>query len=388
MTSFTKGRKSSARSRKGGHQAKELPRNTFINNQASAKEVTYQGKPYEDFDFSAQMKKNLDFKGFTQTTEIQEKAIPEIINKTNLLGISATGSGKTGAFLIPLIDALISNNGEKLIVIAPTRELAEQIHKEALSLMRGTKLFSTLVIGGESMQKQINKLQKHNDIVIGTPGRIKDLIQQEKLDLKNYNNVVIDEVDRMFDMGFITDIRFIFAQTPQNRHALFFSATHNNQVEDIVNSLVDSYNIIKLSSNTPTNHVVQSVIDYSHSREKMTLLQELLEEEEVEKAIIFVETKRYADDVEQILRKNNFRVASIHGDKRQNVRKKVIDLFTKSKVDVLVATNVAARGIDIDDITHVINLDQPQSYDEYIHRIGRTGRNGAYGKALTFVKRK
>ncbi len=370
---------------------KRLDRSLFVSQPVQKEEKdtkpAYVGALYSELNLNPMLAQNLAKKGYERTTEIQEKSYPIIARGEDMLGISATGSGKTGAFLIPMVQKMLLNPGERLMIIAPTRELAQQIEKEARSLLPGTKLYTGLMIGGESIGRQIWQIEKGVDILIGTPGRINDLIKRGKLDAAFYHNIVVDEVDRMFDMGFIDDVKFIFSHLGSPRQSLFFSATQNPTVEKIVQSLTESYDVVKLANNKPTTQVVQSIIDYSHSEEKIDKLEDILKSEELEKAIIFVETKRYADMVQDILRKKGFRADAIHGDKRQNVRKRIIDLFRKSKIEVLVATNVAARGIDIDDITHVINLDEPTSYDEYIHRIGRTGRNGAFGTAYTFIKR-
>lgn len=377
-------------SRKKKFTSAQIDRAMYVNDlqgESVLEKAAYKGKNYSDYNFERMLARNLDIKGFKTTTEIQEKVIPMIMNGDDVLGISATGSGKTGAFLIPLIQKLLIDKNQRLLIVAPTRELAMQIYKEALSLVRGTHLQLAQIIGGEYINRQIDQLNRGGHIVVGTPGRLKDIVQQGFLNLGSINNVVIDEVDRMLDMGFIDDIKQILEQTSSQRQTLLFSATLDHKVEAIVNSILKSYEIVRLSNNSPSKNVVQSVVDYTHMDEKIELLQDILKKEEVEKAIIFVDTKRFADLVDKILYKNKFKVAVIHGDKRQNVRKKVIELFRSSKVNILVATNVAARGIDIDDITHVINLDEPQTYDEYIHRIGRTGRNGALGTAYTFVKR-
>lgn len=349
--------------------------------------ATFSGQSFTAFGFNSQVDKNLALKGFVTTTEIQDKAIPLIMKGHDVLGISETGSGKTGAFLLPMLEKLLDAKGQKLLVVAPTRELAQQIHKEAISFIRGTYLNVSLVVGGESMGKQLSSLRKGDDIIIGTPGRIIDLIKRKSIKINTFNNIVVDEVDRMMDMGFIGDIEYMFGLVPNEKQSLFFSATLNKTVERVVEKLTTDFDIIKLTSNTPNKNVVQSVVDYTHNEEKFELLKEILKKEEVEKAVIFVETKRFADSVAKSLKLRNYKVDVIHGDKRQNVRKRVLDMFRRSKINVLVATNVAARGIDIDDITHVINLDEPTSYDEYIHRIGRTGRNGGVGTAYTFVKR-
>lgn len=388
--SYNRGRNSRRRGRGGRPTAQKINRSLYINDLQDEVETdknAYTGKSYQEFEFDLKLQKNLDFKGFKTTTEIQEKTIPLIMEGNDVLGISATGSGKTGAFLIPLIQKMLTINTEKLLVVAPTRELAQQISKEAITFIRGTHIHATLVIGGESMGRQISELRRGSDIIVGTPGRINDMIKRGNIKIAQYNNIVIDEVDRMLDMGFIDDIGFIFNSIAKERQALFFSATLNKKVERIVDSLSPSYDVIKLSNNTPSKSVIQSVIDYTHQKEKIDLLEDILNREDVEKAIIFVDTKRYADQVDKVLYQNRHKVGVIHGDKRQNVRKRVITQFKNSKINFLVATNVAARGIDIDDITHVINLDEPQTYDEYIHRIGRTGRNGSYGTAYTFVRR-
>ncbi len=378
------------RSRYGRKTPKRLDKNLFVSEPVLKTEDTapaYVGKLYSEMPLNNLIQENLAYKKFVRTTEIKEKTFDLIGKGHDMLGISATGSGKTGAFLIPMIQKLLDNPGQKVMVIAPTRELAQQISKEATTLLRNTRMYSGLIIGGESAKNQIWQLKKGVQVLVGTPGRMNDLIKRGDLDASQYENIVVDEVDRLFDMGFIDDVKFIFSKLKSPRQTLFFSATLNKTVERVVESLSDSYDVVKLSNNTPTTQVVQSIIDYTHSQEKIDKLQEILDTEAVEKAIIFVETKRYADQVQMTLRKAGLKVEAIHGDKRQNVRKRVIEMFKRSKVNVLVATNVAARGIDIDDITHVINLDEPTSYDEYIHRIGRTGRNGSFGTAFTFVKR-
>ncbi|MCA9383516.1 DEAD/DEAH box helicase [Candidatus Dojkabacteria bacterium] len=346
----------------------------------------YQGIKYTEFDLHKVLADNIEAKGFIETTKIQELTIPLILDKKDVLGISETGSGKTGAFLIPMIDKLLKDSNQKLLVIAPTRELALQIAKEAISFVKDTHLNVSKIIGGDSMHRQLQQIRRGDQIIVGTPGRINDLIRQGYIKIGNYNNIVIDEVDRMLDMGFIADIRFIFDNMTKNRQSLFFSATLNKSVEQIVASLSNSFEVIQLANNTPKDSIEQSVIEISSREEKMELLNGLLLQEEVKKAIIFVDTKRYANKVDRALFEKGFKVGVIHGDKTQNFRKRVIEKFKTSTISILVATNVAARGIDIEDITHVINLDEPQSYDEYIHRIGRTGRNGTSGRAYTFIE--
>jgi ATP-dependent RNA helicase RhlE len=350
-----------------------------------AEAKAFEGMKYSDLNLVEKLDANIKRKGFETTTEIQQRAIPMILEGKDVLGISATGSGKTAAFLIPMIQKMLGDKSQYLLVVAPTRELAQQISDEAKSLVNGTNLETALIIGGESMGKQIAQLRRGGDIIIGTPGRLNDLINRNIITPSNYNNIVIDEVDRMLDMGFVQDIKFIFDSLGQPKQALLFSATLSKPIQKIVDSMISSYELIRLAENKPSKSVVQSIVNYNQNQNKIDLLEDLLKQDEVQKAIIFVDTKRFADKVDMTLYKRNFKVGVIHGDKRQNTRKNVIDSFKRSKINVLVATNVAARGIDIDDITHVINLDEPQTFDEYIHRIGRTGRNGALGTAYTFV---
>jgi ATP-dependent RNA helicase RhlE len=386
--------KSKGRSRRGNSRrsrGQKIDRSKYINDlqdQVVEEKNSYQGKEFAKAGFDHRLMRNISAKGFHRTTEIQERAIPLILAQKDVLGISATGSGKTAAFLIPMIQKMLMNKSQRLLIVAPTRELALQIAKETVSFVKGTHIRVASIIGGESMGRQIAQLEKGAQIVIGTPGRMKDLIERGKLPARVYNNIVVDEVDRMMDMGFIRDIEWIFRKVSQKRQSLFFSATLNKTVEHTVTGLTDSYEVIKLAQNEPSKNVVQSVVDFADSEEKITLLHEILDSEEVQKTIIFVDTKHYADKVDKMLFKKKYKVGVIHGGKRQTARKRVITRFKESEITVLVATNVAARGIDIDDITHVINLDEPQSYDEYIHRIGRTGRNGSLGAAYTFVKRR
>jgi superfamily II DNA/RNA helicase len=347
----------------------------------------YNGTSFSQFGFDKTLFENVTSKGFITTTEIQDKVIPFVMEDKDVLGISSTGSGKTAAFLIPMIQKIIKDKSQKLLVVAPTRELALQISKETMSLTRNLKLFSALIIGGESLRRQSRQLQMGIQIAIGTPGRLKDMIDRGILKPQEYNNIVIDEVDRMFDMGFIDDIKYIFQRISNQRQSLFFSATSDNNVLIVVAKLCEKFETIRLASNKPSNQVAQSIVEYTHTKEKIEILEGILRKEEVRKTLIFVETKSYADQVQRQLSLNGLKIDSIHGDKRQSVRKRAIERFKKSEVKILVATNVAARGIDIDDITHVINLDTPQSYDEYIHRVGRTGRNGKFGTAFTFVKK-
>ncbi len=383
---------SNSRRRKNNQRKSNIPTHKYISKPNTKENVPdsveeYTGIKFSEFDLESKLAYNIRQKNYEITTEIQEKTIPIINQGQDVLGISETGSGKTASFLIPMINQLLKDTSRKLLVIAPTRELAQQTAKEAISLIKGSKIHVSLIIGGENFGRQLSELRRGTQLIVGTPGRLNDMIKKGFIKPHMISNIIIDEVDRMLDMGFIDDIKFVFEKLPTDRQSLFFSATHNKKVEKTVSTFTKNYKLVKLTNNTPSNNVIQDVIDYSKKEEKIDILKNLLKKEAVKKAIIFVETKKFADKVDKILYKNKFKVGVIHGDKRQNQRKRIIQRFRNSKIDYLVATNVAARGIDIDDITHIINLDEPGTYDEYIHRIGRTGRNGATGKAFTFVKK-
>ena len=347
----------------------------------------YEGVDFSTFDLSPELMRNIASKGYSKTTEIQETAIPLAQAGKDILGVSSTGSGKTGAFLIPLIDKIFKFRDQKILIIAPTRELSQQIMKEGISLVRGSRIRLEVLIGGESISRQIWKLKGNPEIVVGTPGRLLDMVDRGALRLNQFNNIVLDEVDRMLDMGFINDIKKVFEGTPKEKQVLFFSATINDKIQRAINDMSRDYETIKLSANTPIGRIKQDIVYFSQTSEKVELLHEILLREEVTKTLVFVGTKRYADRIGDQLSSKGISSAVIHGDKRQSKRKQVLDLYRNSRVSVLVATDVAARGIDIDDISHVINLDEPNDFDSYIHRIGRTGRNGRLGNAYTFVQK-
>jgi len=328
--------------------------------------------------------------GFKTMTQVQKQTIPAILDNQSVLAIAATGTGKTGAFLVPTLNNLLfkTKQAKKVLVITPTRELAIQIYKEAKKILGKNHLNMVLTIGGESINRQIYKLEKQAQVVIATPGRLIDLMKRQKINIKDFGVVVIDEVDRLLDMGFIEDVDFILKQAPKDVQLLFFSATYNKKSMELVDKFLKGkeYKVIKLSNNTPVSHIEQKIVRYKGTQDKITKLLEILKQGDVKKAIVFVNTKVYADRIFKELRRNNIKVAVIHGDKSQNARKRAFNLLKDSKVQVLIATNVLARGIDIPDITHVINLDAPLNKDEYIHRIGRTGRFGRKGTAITFVE--
>lgn len=358
----------------------------YISKAVQTEKIPYVSEvTFDSYAFHPALQTNIRNKGYVKPTEVQEKTINLIMDKRDVLGISSTGSGKTAAFLIPMIHKMLQDSSQKLLVIAPTRELAMQIEEEAYSLIRNTPLMVTRVIGGESMGKQASYLRRRPQIVIGTPGRLKDMNERRALNLREYNNIVLDEVDRMLDMGFIDDIQHIIGYLAEEKQSLFFSATIDPRVERIASAMAKDYVSIKLSENTTAENVAQDIIKVTSYSDKIEKLHELLNRDDVTKTLIFIETKHEVDKVDRALQERGFRTAGIHGNKSQQKRKRIIQDYRDNQFQILLATNVVARGLDVKDITHVINFDEPESYDEYIHRIGRTGRNGKSGQAFTFV---
>ncbi len=340
---------------------------------------------FSEFGLHFTLYKNILGRNYTSPTKIQDKVISDILNGSDILGLASTGSGKTGAFLIPMIDKVLKKPGNKVLILTPTRELANQIKNEFMHFSTNTPLRIALVIGGQSIRTQMSALQRNPQFVVATPGRLMDLEKRRAIDLSKFNNVVLDEVDQMLAMGFVDDIRKIIAKLPSEKQSLFFSATMSYKEEIIANELLN--NPIKVQANkiSPLKSIDQDIVKVSSSLEKIQMLQKLVSNKDFIKVLIFSETKRGADDISNHLKKGGIRVDSLHGDKSQNVRSRVLDSFRNDRINVLVATDVAARGIDIPNITHVINYDEPNSYNDYIHRIGRTGRIGKKGTALTFV---
>ncbi len=340
---------------------------------------------YSQFNITKTLKRNAYNKGYSKPTQIQFKAIPEILAGKDILGVAGTGSGKTAAFLIPMIDKITKNRHEKCLIVIPTRELAMQIQDEFKDLSKDSGLRSALLIGGNSIRTDFNVLRRNPEFLICTPGRLKDLTQREAIDLSKITNVILDEVDRMLDMGFINDIRFIIDKLDKNRQSLFFSATLDKKAEEVANTLLMNPVKIEINVQEPGKNVDQDVVKLEIGQNKFDVLLGLLKGKEFHKVLIFTSTKRSADKLSDQLYDQHINIESLHGGKRQNQRTRIINNFKQDRVNVLVATDVASRGLDIDDITHVINYDMPNSYQDYIHRIGRTGRTGKKGFALTFI---
>lgn len=353
--------------------------------QAIAEDVYVPQNTFSDFDVHPILHDNLQTLQFTHPSPIQDQSIALSLQGKDIIGIANTGTGKTAAFAIPTIHRLMSDKKAKAIILAPTRELAQQIDEQCRAIGKGTGLTGTLLIGGVPMGPQLRELRHNPRIIVGTPGRVKDHLERGSLDISDCTMVVLDEVDRMLDMGFVHDITDIIAHTSDDRQNLYFSATLDHRVKMIIDTFSrDPIHISVKSADTSAN-VEQSVVDYRHNSEKIEKLHDILSTDAVVKVIVFDETQRSVEKLSRELASRGFSVDSIHGGKTQAQRQRVFNKFKKSDISVLIATDVAARGLDVSDITHVINYSTPQSYDDYVHRIGRTGRAGKTGNALTFV---
>jgi len=301
-----------------------------------------------------------------------------------VVGLANTGTGKTAAFGVPILNRLMADRQSRALIIAPTRELAQQIEAESRKIATGSGISGAVLIGGSSMGAQLRDLRNRPQMVIGTPGRIKDHSERGSIDLGAFNIIVLDEVDRMLDMGFINDIRKIFNMTSPNRQSFFFSATLDAEVGRLIENFAHDAVTISIKTISASN-INQDVVHYNSTSDKMDKLHDALLTSQ--KVIIFDETQRNVERLGKELVIRGFKVDSIHGGKSQGQRQRALKRFKDNEVNVLVATNVAARGIDVIDVTHVINYSVPQTYDDYIHRIGRAGRAGRTGNALTFVAR-
>lgn len=339
---------------------------------------------FSDFGFVPQLYKNLSFKNFSSPTQIQDQSIGHIMKGRDLIGLAHTGTGKTGAFLWPMINKSYKDVNQKVLIIVPTRELAMQIANEFHCFSFGMKIYSALCVGGMPIHKQIVNLRRQPQFVIGTPGRLKDMHNRNLINYSQFQNIVLDEVDRMLDMGFIDEIREILRQLPKTRQSMFFSATMPEKIKILTKEFLQNPILVSINAGQTADNVDQDIIRAAEN-EKFAKLQNVLSQDSFKKVLIFSETKRDVEKLTNNLVHNGYRAASIHGDKRQGQRQKALDRFKNNEIAILVATDVAARGLDIKDVSHVINYTIPHSYEDYIHRIGRTGRGNNKGTALTFV---
>jgi len=343
---------------------------------------------FADFKVDERLKTAISKKGYVLPTPIQDKAIPHILRGEDVVGIANTGTGKTAAFLIPLIDKMLKNPEEEILIMVPTRELALQIEQEFRGFAPGLRLYSACFVGGVYIGKDLQKLRQRNNLVIGTPGRLKDLVERRALNLSKFKTVVLDEADRMLDMGFIADMRFMLSKMESVRHTLFFSATLTKEIEKLIKDFLTNPVTISVKTQETAESIDQDVVNVSSNETKIDVLLDLLKQPEFDKVLVFGKTKHGVEKLAKALVAMGVRAESIHGNKTHGKRQKALDLFKRDQVQVLVATDVAARGLDIVGVSHVINFDIPSTYEDYVHRIGRTGRGGKKGKALTFVEQR
>ena len=342
---------------------------------------------FEDFAVDEVLKNNLAAKGYTIPSPIQDQTIPLGLAGRDVIGIANTGTGKTAAFAVPVMQRLIHEPKSRALIVAPTRELAQQIEEECRSIAKGSGLTGALLIGGSSMGPQLRDLRSNPRIVIGTPGRIKDHLERGTLKLHDVNMVVLDEVDRMLDMGFVADVTELLRELAPERQSFFFSATMDPRVQGLIRTFATDPETVSVKTGESSDHVNQDVVYYAGTSEKMAKLHDILLDPAVSKVIVFDETQRSVERLGQELVIRGFKADTIHGGKSQGQRIRALDNFKASRTNVLVATDVAARGIDVSDITHVVNYSMPQTYQDYTHRIGRAGRAGKVGHAITFVNK-
>jgi ATP-dependent RNA helicase RhlE len=324
--------------------------------------------------------------GYTEPTPIQKQAIPIVLEGKDLIATAETGTGKTAAFLLPIIQKLGRNPqpGITVLVLSPTRELASQI-QAACRQLAPRQITSASIIGGVGYKGQMDALKRRPNILIATPGRLMDHVEQGTADLSKVNVLILDEADRMLDMGFLPSIKRIVKMIPAKRQTLFFSATMSNDIERVANSMLTEPEYVSASPRgTAASTIEQRAYPVAH-HSKLPLLLELLEKEDFDRVLVFTRTKRGADRVAHILEKRDVKSNRIHGDRSQAQREAALKAFKSGHTNVLVATDVAARGIDIDSVSHVINYDVPEAPEDYVHRIGRTGRAGKSGNAITLL---
>jgi ATP-dependent RNA helicase RhlE len=372
--------------RKGSFERIDVSRFISKSTIVEKEEIYLPTHTFSDFGIDARLKTNIAAKSYIYPSPIQDKSIPHGLEGRDILGIANTGTGKTAAFLIPIINKVLKNPKETAIIIAPTRELAIQIEREFNDFAKGMKIFAVTCVGGAPINVQIKNLRRGCNFVIGTPGRLLDLVKRREIDLSDTRSVVLDEADRMLDMGFVNDIRYLLEKTAPDRQNFFFSATLPKEIEKLIEEFTKDPVRVMVKTRDTSKNVEQDVVRVARGVDKIDVLSELLSKtDEFKKVLIFSEMKHAVEKLSVELIKRGFKAGSIHGDKRHNERQRTLKAFKDDQIHILVATDVAARGLDIPDVTHVINYEIPQTYDTYVHRIGRTGRASNKGTALTFV---
>ncbi len=333
----------------------------------------------------------LEEKGYTEPTEIQEQAIPLVLEKQDVLGCAQTGTGKTAAFAIPTIQLIQQQQMSQRIkiealIVTPTRELAIQIDENIRDYSKHTKIKHTVIFGGVKQGSQVEKLKRGIHILVATPGRLLDLINQRFISLNDIKIFVLDEADRMLDMGFIHDVKKIIKLLPSKRQSLFFSATMPQNIIDLSKTILNNPKKIEVTPASSTAETIKQFAYLTNRSSKISLLKYIIETEKIEEVLVFTRTKYGADKLCKKLQKNDFRAAAIHGNKSQNQRQKALKQFKKGDLQILVATDIAARGIDIDKLKYVINFEIPNQPETYVHRIGRSGRAGELGTAISLCE--
>lgn len=346
---------------------------------------------FEKLNLIEPISRALKAEGYTTPTPIQEQSIPILLERKDLLGCAQTGTGKTAAFAIPILQLLHQDevyekgpNGIKTLILTPTRELAIQIGESFAAYGKYLKLKHTVIFGGVSQQSQTQALRAGVDILIATPGRLLDLINQRFVKLEHLKILVLDEADRMLDMGFIHDVKKIIAKVPVKRQTIFFSATMPNEITGLANSILTNPRRVEVTPVSSTANTIQQSVYFVEKNDKRKLLHHLLQDKAIRNALVFTRTKHGADRVVKDLAKTGIPAEAIHGNKSQNARQRALTNFKSGKTRVLIATDIAARGIDVDNLSHVINFELPNVPETYVHRIGRTGRAGASGISISF----
>jgi len=364
----------------------DLNIDNFIN-KATARSVVADFQPqhqFTDFGLERALAETISQKGYTAPTPIQDQAIPLMMAGRDVVGLANTGTGKTAAFLLPLIHKINQNRNQRVLILSPTRELALQINQEFKSFTAKLGMHSVACVGGMNISSQIRELRYHHQFVIGTPGRILDLMQRGVLRLDDVKTIVLDEADCMLDMGFINDMRFVMSKMPANRQTLFFSATMSPAISKLINEFLTEPVTISVSQQAAPTNIEQDVVRLN-GRNRVDVLHELLQGKDYTKVLVFGRTKYGVEKLSKTLIARGIKAESIHGNKNHGSRQRSLKQFKEGSVQVLVATDVAARGLDINNVSHVINYELPESREDYIHRIGRTGRGVSLGKALTFI---
>lgn len=375
--------------RKSAQKESTLDPQLFVKKAILPEEIVYTPtRKISDLAIHEKIKQNLASKGYINPTEIQDKTLEAILDGSDVMGIAQTGTGKTGAFLIPLVHRLLTaKQNFKILIVVPTRELAVQVEEEFKTITIGMRFESACFIGGTSVNRDLGLLRRSSPtVIIGTPGRLLDLERQRALNLNNYSTLVLDEFDRLLDMGFYKDIQYIVSKMTLRDHTVLFSATEEKSQRPLILKLLNNpVEVRGRRANVTGDNIEQETIKVAEGENKLAVLLKMIKDASFQKVMVFAETKRGVNALYKKLCQAGVRVDQIHGNKSQNYRLKALNDFKAGKLQVLIATDVAARGLDISEVTHVINYQQPKNFDSYIHRIGRTGRAGKAGKAYTFI---